>query len=33
MNKLKVTNMKPNITKEDVIALREEFIKYTETAE
>jgi hypothetical protein len=25
--------MKPNITKEDVIALREEFIKYTETAE
>lgn len=25
--------MKKNITKEDVIALREEFIKYTETAE
>lgn len=25
--------MKPNITKEDVIALREEFFKYTETAE
>lgn len=25
--------MKPNIIKEDIIALREEFIKYTETAE
>lgn len=25
--------MKPNITKDDAIALRQEFIKYTETAE